>query len=209
RLIAAAKTLGEAQPLARDAIDKTRALQTQWQAHAKALPLPRRDEHSLWSAFKAATDAVFTARDAARAARESEANAPIQAREAVIATLFALPAENSARSAGDIKRALASAESAWRASVRVVGPQAAKLEARYRAARDAASKRLREIADHAAQARYDSLITAMRLCHEREAAAEPAPELEARWSALEGLPANWRSAMEARWRGAVADKPQP
>ena len=209
RLIAAAKTLGEAQPLARDAIDKTRALQTQWQAHAKALPLPRRDEHSLWSAFKAATDAVFTARDAARAARESEANAPIQAREAVIATLFALPAENSARSAGDIKRALASAETAWRVSVRVVGPQAAKLEARYRAARDAASKRLREIADHAAQARYDSLITAMRLCDEREAAAEPAPELEARWSALEGLPANWRSAMEARWRCAVADKPQP
>src|SRR5205085_9327366 len=43
RLIAAAKTLGESKPLARDAIDKARALQPQWQAHAKALSLPRRE----------------------------------------------------------------------------------------------------------------------------------------------------------------------
>jgi exonuclease SbcC len=72
RLIAAAKSLAEATPLARDAIDKTRALQAQWQAHAKALPLPRREENLLWTAFKGATDAVFTARDAARAARDAE-----------------------------------------------------------------------------------------------------------------------------------------
>jgi DNA repair protein SbcC/Rad50 len=209
RLIAAAKTLGESNPLARDAIDKVRALQAQWQAHAKSLPLPRREENPLWTAFKAATDAVFTARDAVRAARESEANAPIQAREAVIATLLALPAENSARSAGEIKRALASAETSWRASARVAGPQAARLEARYRAARDAAAKRLRDIADHAAQARFDALIAAMRLCDEREAAGEAAPDLEARWSALADLPASWKAAMEARWRGTAVPKPQP
>ena len=35
--------------------DKVRALQTQWQAHAKALPLPRHEENKLWTAFKAAT----------------------------------------------------------------------------------------------------------------------------------------------------------
>jgi DNA repair protein SbcC/Rad50 len=208
RLIAAAKSLGESKPLARDAIDKVRALQPQWQAHAKALPLPRREENALWTAFKAATDAVFTARDADRAARESEANAPIQAREAVIDTLLALPAENSTRSAGEIKRALASAETSWRASARVTGPQAARLEARYRAARDAAAKRLREIADHAAQARFDALIVAMRLCDEREAAGEPAPDLESRWSALADLPAPWKAAMEARWRASTPAKPQ-
>jgi DNA repair protein SbcC/Rad50 len=208
RLITAAKSLGESKPLARDAIDKVRALQAQWQTHAKALPLPRREENALWTAFKAATDAVFTARDAARAARESEANAPIQAREAVIATLLALPAENSARSAGEIKRALASAETAWRASARVTGPQAARLEARYRGARDAAAKRLREIADHAAQARFDALIAAMRLCDEREAGGEPSPDLESRWTALADLPAPWKAAMEARWRAATPAEAQ-
>ena len=209
RLIAAAKSLGESQPLARDAIDKVRALQAQWQAHAKALPLPRRDENALWAAFKAALDAVFTARDAARATRESEANAPLKAREAVIETLLALPAENSTRSAAEIKRAVADADTAWRASARVVGPQAAKLEARYRAARDAAAKRLRDLADRAAQARFVALLAAMRLCDEREAAGDSAPDLDARWSALQDLPAPWKTAMDARFRGAAgAAKPQ-
>ncbi|MBW8906836.1 MAG: DUF349 domain-containing protein, partial [Betaproteobacteria bacterium] len=209
RLIAAAKTLGESKPLARGAIDKARALQAQWQAHAKSMSLPRREENALWTAFKAATDAVFSARDAERAARESEADAPIKAREAIIDSLAAPPGENSARSAGDTKRALAAADTAWRASARVTGPHAARLEARYRAARDAASKRLRDIADHAAQARFDALIAATRLCDEREAAAEPAPDLEARWSALGDLPAPWKAAMDVRFRGAAAAKREP
>ncbi len=136
RLIAAAKSLGESGPLARDVIDKVRALQTQWQAHAKALPLPRREESALWSAFKAATDAIFTARDAARAGREAEAGAQIQAREAIIESLLALPANG--RGAPEIKRALANAETAWRACAEVARPHAAKLDARYRAACDAA-----------------------------------------------------------------------
>ncbi|HYR32933.1 MAG TPA: DUF349 domain-containing protein [Burkholderiales bacterium] len=209
RLIAAAKTLGESKPLERGAIDKARALQAQWQAHAKALSLPRREENALWTAFKAATDAVFSARDAERAARESEADAPIKAREAIIDSLAAPPAENSARSAGDTKRALAAADTSWQASARVTGPHAARLEARYRAARDAASKRLRDIADHVAQARFDALIAATRLCDEREAAAEPAPDLEARWSALADLPAPWKAAMDVRFRGAAAAKREP
>src|SRR6185503_11886036 len=154
RLIAAAKELGAATPPARDSIDRVRALQTQWQAHAKGLPLPRREENALWTAFKAATDAVFTARDAARAAREAEANAPIKAREALIDSLRGLPAEAGA---GDIKRALASADTAWRSSPRIHGPQAARLEARFREARDTANKRLRAIAERAALARYDAL----------------------------------------------------
>jgi len=204
RLIAAAKSLTETTPLARDSIDKVRALQTQWQAHAKALPLPRREENALWTAFKAATDAVFTARDAARAAREAEANAPITAREAIIESLAALPADANAP---DIKRALATADTAWRASPRIHGPQASRIEARYREARDSASRRLRAIAERAALARYDALLAAMRICEEREASPD-SPDLEARWSALTDLPAAWKIAMEARFRGKGAAKPQ-
>jgi hypothetical protein len=209
RLIAAAKNLGESKPLARDAIDKARGLQAQWQAHAKALPLPRREENTLWSAFKAATDAVFTARDAARAARETEAGEQIKAREAIIESLLALPAVNSTRSAPEIKRALANAETAWRACAEVARPHAAGLDARYRAARDAATTRLRDIADHAAHSRFDALIAAMALCDERETAGEVAPDLEARWSAVENLPDTWKPAMEARFRGVAAPKPGP
>jgi DNA repair protein SbcC/Rad50 len=157
QLVAAAKTLGESKPLARDAIDKVRALQAQWQAHAKALPLPRREENALWSAFKAATDAVFTARDAARAARDAEAGE-----------------RNKARVERDAART----------------------------AREAETARLRDAVAHAAQARFDGLIEAMRLCDEREAAGEVTPDLEARWNALQNLPKAWKPAMEARFRGA-------
>jgi DNA repair protein SbcC/Rad50 len=66
----------------RDLVDKVRALQGKWQAHAKALPLPRDEENRLWSAFRSATDALFAERDAARAAKEAEANARREAREA-------------------------------------------------------------------------------------------------------------------------------
>jgi hypothetical protein len=204
RLIAAAKSLTETTPLARDSIDKVRALQTQWQTHAKGLPLPRREENALWTAFKAATDAVFTARDAARAAREAEANAPMKAREAIIDSLAALPAESTG---AQIKRALAEADTAWRSSPRIHGPLAAKLEARWRSARESASRRLRELADRAAKARYDALLAAMRLCDEREASPDSA-DLEARWSALTDLPAAWKTAMDARFHGKSAAKPQ-
>ncbi len=209
QLIASAKNLGGSEALARDAIDRVRALQTQWQVHAKALPLPRREENALWSAFKTATDAIFTARDAGRAARETEAGEQIKVRDAIIDGLLALPATNSTRTASEIKRALASAETAWRACAEVARPHAARLDARYRAARDAATKRLGDIAIHAAQARFDALIATMALCHEREAAGEVAPDLEARWSAIENLPDAWKPSMEARFRGIAAPKADP
>jgi len=205
RLIAAAKELGASTPLARDSIDKVRALQTKWQAHAKSLPLPRREENALWTAFKAATDAVFTARDAARAARETEANAPIKAREAIIDGLAALPADSTG---AQIKRAMADADTAWRSSARIHGPQAARLEARFREARDSVNRRLRAITERAALARYDALLAAMRICDEREAGTD-SPDLESRWNALTDLPAAWKSAMDPRFKGTPPAKRPP
>jgi hypothetical protein len=125
----------------------------------------------------------------------------------VIESLLALPAPN-ARNAPEIKRALASAETAWRACPAVPRQHAARLDARYRAACDAARKRLRDIAEHAAKARFEALAAAMRLCDAREAAGEVTPELQAGWDALEDLPPAWKSAVEARFRGAAASKPQ-
>jgi len=47
----------------------------------------------------------------------------------------------------------------------------------------------------------------MRLCDERETSPD-SPELESRWSALADLPAAWKTAMEARFQGKSAAKPQ-
>jgi hypothetical protein len=84
----------------------------------------------------------------------------------------------------------------------------ARLDARYRAARDAATRRLAEVATHAAQARYDALIVTMALCGEREAVQdsgraltdEETADLESRWNAVENLPADWKAGLEARFR---------
>ena len=210
QLIANAKDLAGSAVGARDVVDKVRRLQAQWQTVARAMALPRRDEATLWKAFKTATDAIFAARDAGRAAKEAEFSARIKAREEIIERLAALPA---ASSAPDIKRAMAEADTAWRASPELPGPQASRLDARYRGARDAATKRLGEIAARASQARFDALVAMIELCHEREATQdsgrvlteEQASDLEARWNAVENLPDAWKARLEARFR-SDADK---
>ncbi len=216
QLIAAAKELAASDPQARDVVDKVRKLQTQWQTVAKSQPLPRRDENALWTAFKTATDSIFSARDAARAAAEAAVNAQQQARVEIIERVAALA---RATAAADIKRGMAEADGAWRAAPEVPRAQAAKLDARYRTARDAASKRIAELATHAAQARYDALIAAMTLCLERETMLDGAGSLgeaqsaalQARWDALEQMPDAWKKRMEARFTGtavpAAAAKP--
>jgi exonuclease SbcC len=197
-LIAAAKQLAGSG--ARDTIDKVRGLQTQWQANAKALTLPRREESALWSAFKAATDAVFAERDAARGAREAQFNARLKVREDIAARVEALA---SAGAASEIKRGLAEAEAAWRAAGEVPRPQVARLDGRYRAARDAATRRLGELAAAALHARFDALSAAIALCHEVETSDLPPADLEARWNALRDLPEAWKTTLEARIRGAA------
>jgi hypothetical protein len=199
RLVAAASSLVTPEGIAREAVDKVRKLQTEWQAHAKALPLPRHDENALWTAFKSATDAVFTGLDASRAAKEDEFRARTKAREEIIARLAACA---SSATAHEIKRSMAEADTAWRAASEAPRPQAAKLDARYRAARAAAAKRLGELAAYASQARFDALINAIALCHEREISAEPAADLETRWSAVENLPDAWKAKLETRFREA-------
>ena len=212
QLIEAAKSLAASDALARDVVDKVRKIQTQWQTVAKSQPLPRRDENALWLAFKSATDGIFAARDAARAAAEAAANAKQQERVSVIERVTALA---HAATAADVKRGLADADAAWRAAPDMPRPQAAKLEARYRAARDTASKRIGELASHAAQARYDALIAAMALCQEREslqdAGADAGDErlaaLQPRWEAIEQLPDTWKARVDARFNGTEAVVP--
>ena len=195
-LIGAAKDLVTAEGVVREAVAKVRKLQTDWQVHAKALPLPRHEENALWIAFKSATDAVFTGLDASRAAREAEFGAKTRAREEIIERLAACA---SANVASEIKRALAETDSAWRACPQLPKPQGEKYEKRYRGARAAATKRIAELAAHAAHARFDALVQAMALCQEREMSPEPASDLEARWNALEHLPAPWKTKLQARF----------
>ena len=55
-----------ARALERDAPAQVKAIRAKWQAQAKELTLPSRDERALWEQFRAACDAVFEAREAKR-----------------------------------------------------------------------------------------------------------------------------------------------
>ncbi len=200
------KAVQDLQPSAqaRDVVDKVKKIQSQWQSVAKTMPLPRRDENALWTTFKTATDAIFTARDAARLTAETEANEKLKARNAIVETVSALASVNSAQ---DIKRGLQDADAAWRAAPEAPRPQLAKLDARYRAARDSASKRISDLGRHAEQARYDALLSALALCDEREASdgnTEQHSEQETRWNAIEHLPTAWKTRLDVRFQGGAA-----
>ena len=203
KLIAATTRLGESDLLARDLVDKVRELQTQWQTTAKSQPLFRHDENRLWSTFKAATDAIFKARDEARAASEAVITDQINARKSIITQLSAAA---SMSIAAEIRRAISDAEHAWDACPAIARPdQAKQLDTHFRNGLKAVKKRLEELSQLASQAKLDALHAAITLCHEREALlatasnTEQLAEIESRWHRITALPPSWKKAMDARF----------
>jgi len=204
QLIARAKALGQ-DAQSRDLMARLRELQSQWQSHAKSHPLPRKIENHLWTEFRAATDALIGMREAAFSARDAGLKANQAVREALIAGLEELHPDTPA---GDIKRALARVETEWRKAGDAPKNQAARLESRYRAARDKALGHLAGSAQRTWNRTCDTLLAKLALCTELEA-SDPAmpvalPEVQARWDELPSLPPRWEQGLQARWRAAGA-----
>lgn len=100
RLIADAEALlstATDDGLRADAMRRVRELQSDWQQHARSLPLARTVEDALWARFKAATDAVHARREAAIEARDAEWAARMAAREARDAARVASAGQARAR----------------------------------------------------------------------------------------------------------------
>ena len=199
QLIVRAKALSE-DVQGREMMAKLRELQSQWQSHAKSLPLLRKIENKLWAEFKAATDALMGQREAAFSARDAEFKANQAAREGLIAQLEALHQDTPA---ADIKRVLASVDSEWRKAGEAPRNQAAGLESRYRAARERAQEHVSGSARRSWQLTCDALRAKVALCEELESAAPSSPlaaDTEARWNALPALPTGWQQALQARYK---------
>lgn len=188
-----------AKPQSKEIIPKIRELQTEWQQHAKTLPLARNVENALWTEFKTATDAVFTQRDAAFSARDDEFKKHRQEREALIGKLAALTADTQA---AEIKRTISDVDTAWRRTGEVRRDDAAKIEARFRAARDTATKHLAGSANRVWFGVCDALNAKMSLCVEAESAA-PDSEIDARWQALPVLPPVWEQSLKTRLKAVL------
>ena len=204
KLIARAKALG-ADTRNREVIAKVRELQTEWQAHAKTLPLMRQVENALWTEFKAATDAVFTQRDAMHAARDAEFKANQASREALIARLAALGADTPAT---EIKRTVAEVDAEWRKCGDAPRAEAGKLDTQFRLARDAAQQYLSGSAKRGWNNVCDALVAKLGICAEAESADSYA-ELIERWSLIPALPAAWEKALHGRFTEAQNASAEP
>ena len=194
QFIVRARALGQDMQ-SRDTMAKLRELQSQWQAHAKAQPLPRKVENQLWGEFKAAADELMSRREAAMDARDAGFKANQEVREALIARLDALHADTPP---ADIKRLLASVESEWLKAGEAPRNQAARLESGYRAAREKAQHYVAGSAQRSWQLVCAALQNKLALCAELETAATP-EGLEARWQAQPVLPAAWEQALQRRF----------
>ena len=189
----------------RDLAGEVRALQAQWQQHAKALPLARADEQALWTDFKGAIDAAFAARDAVYSAREAEFEAHAAERAALIERLQVRAADSPTVQ----RRTLAEVDAAWQRCGPAPRARAAALDADFRAARDGLRRWLDDSAQRAWKATCDAFDAKLSLCVAREQAAAEGADIDAAataaWSALPALPAPLEVAMRRRAGLAPAD----
>jgi len=164
------------------------------------LTLQRGVESALWSRFKAATDGVFTQRDAAANARDAELAAHLAVREALLQRLEAL---SSATPTADIERTLADVDREWRVAGEPPRGTLHALEARLHKAHAAALRALSASSQGAWQAICESVAARLALCEARETAPVDEADLAQRWAAQDALgvklPAAWQQALAQRF----------
>jgi hypothetical protein len=169
------------------------------------MPLTRAAENAAWADFRGAIDAVFSARAAAADARDTALQAHAAERSVLIDRLAALADDLSPAA---LRRELATIDAAWQRAGPPPRDGAAALDARFRAARDAAARRLAD-AEHAQRrAEAETLRQKLALCEALECgdAGFDRATLVERWNALPPLRSAWERALAQR-AGISAGQP--
>jgi exonuclease SbcC len=193
----------------RDTPAQVKAIQARWQAQAKELTLPQRDDRALWEQFRAACDAIFEARDAKRKERDGAKHEGRRALEAICAELEQL-AQSADRDEGDLRRALRDLSSQWKEKARAPDPALRGVESRFAKAKAAVEAALSTRARARESAVWQTLAAKERLCEtldrlvvSLDGAADPANVSE-QWTTLPELPPAWEKSMAARRDAALA-----
>ena len=119
----------------RDAPSQVKALQARWQEQAKALALAQRDERVLWEQFRAACDAVFTARDAKRKEEDGRKHESRRALDDLCAEMEKLAAAAD-KSDQDLKRQARELQDQWKKLAGKFDPALQGVESRFKHAPD-------------------------------------------------------------------------
>jgi hypothetical protein len=201
-----------ARALERDAPSQVKAIQARWQETAKSMPLPQRDERSLWEEFRAACDAVFKARHDKRSEADSRKQEARRALDDIAAELDRL-AQASDKSDEQIRRELRDIQTRWRSQAGGSDPALRGAEARYRHALGAVEALLRARARSREAAAWDTLALKEQLCERLDAllhtgedsdeAGRQAEAARAQWSELPKLAGGCEQKMNARLEAVV------
>ena len=207
-----------AKAMDRDAPSQIKALQARWQEQAKALSLTQRDERPLWEQFRAACDAVFTARHAKRKEDDGRKHDSRRALEDICAGLERLAAAPDT-SDQDLRRLARELQDQWKGQAGKFDPALQGVETRFKQAKAAVDALLSARTRSREAAVWRTLAAKERLCEEldRLAAAAPgggelppaaaaAPE---QWQALPALPPTWEKKMAARRDAALRALAEP
>jgi hypothetical protein len=154
-----------ARALERDAPAQVKAIQAKWQAQAKELMLPQRDERALWQQFRAACNAVFEARDTKRKADDLTRQEARGALERICEELEQLARATDVQEQ-DLRRRLRDLQQQWMQGARSVGPASRGLESRFTSARKAVEAALSARARASETAVWRTLAAKERLCEE-------------------------------------------
>ena len=196
-----------AKAMDRDAPSQVKAIQTKWQEQAKLISLPQRDERALWEQFRAACDAVFTARDARRREADGQKGEHRRALEAICVELEQL-ARAADKDDQELRRALRDLQEQWKKTSGGAEPGMQGLESRFRSAKAAVDAALSGRARSREAAVWQTLAAKERLCEgldtqvrsseaSDDATARVAAALE-QWAALPALPAAWEKKLAVR-----------
>jgi hypothetical protein len=192
-----------AKALERDAPAQVKVIQAQWQAQARELILPHRDERALWEQFRAACDAVFEAREAKRQQEEVLKREARSALENICVQLEQLALATDKKEQ-DLGRGLRDLQEQWMRGARMSDSGSRGLESRFTNAKMAMEAALSARARARETEVWRTLAAKERLCDELdrrlcsgEGTADAAAAL-AQWTALSALPATWEKAMVRR-----------
>lgn len=193
----------------RDTPSQVKAIQAQWQQHAKAMSLAQRDERALWDEFRAACDAVFQSRQEKRKQEDGAKHEVRNALEQLCAELDALAASHD-KSDQEVRRQVRALQDQWSEKAGR-DPAYRGLENRFRAAKANVEAALASRARSRESAVWQTLAAKERLCADidaaiRDAGAAPGVDGEAaveRWSALPVLAGTAEKRMTARRDAAI------
>jgi hypothetical protein len=199
----------------RDTLTHVKALQARWQEQAKALSLLQRDERPLWEKFRAACDAVFTARDAKRKEGDGLKQQNRRALEEICAQLDQL-AHVTDQSDQEIRKAARELADQWRKLRGAPDPALRGVEARFKKAQTAVDTLLATRARALKAAVWTTLAAKQQLCDELDGklrtgslTAEDATAAQEKWAALPALPDAWEKPLVARRDGALRTVSEP